>query len=752
CTGGRETQGNIYRIEWQESVALADGTAASIEAVLSTPQRNSAWARQKIALAKASIGDSWSDEIREAVFDRARTANQRRVALQLMELYGPKPDDDLLIELSKDTDASIRSQAASMMAGKKSVHINQRLEQLLNDPAPMVRRLTCESLARNGADVPVNLLFHVLASSDRFEAQAARRLLETMPVENWEFEILRSTDQRVFLTGATAMLTSSPTKLRAKRVIGRVNHLLQDYVSDDNFVDMLRVGQLALHRAQIQSDDVPAFAINMSEEYPSGNDRINRELVRILSHLQIVSIADRYFAELERGDLPEAERLHLATHLALIENGWTTQQKLKIFQYLEPPAQAGSSVPGYLQNVTREFGKSLSRPETELALQQGHEYPSAAMAAVLRLPETLSKSQIAQLIELDKKIAQLDSVAANRLKVSIVAVLVRDGSDSSIAYLQSLYEQADPRRKEIAFGAAEKLTRRNWDFVIEVLPELEADVAKTALANLKKISKWPKSPRPYRRVLQLTDRLDDDGIDAAIALLEYWQGYVSSAGKVPNDKALAAWQRWYAKTYPDEPSLDEIEATQGSVAEHAATDAFKSIGHSWDYEKLKTLVQSKSIENGSAKRGLLAFEKAECAKCHRFGTIGDSVGPDLTTLAKRFRDVEILEAIVEPSKVISEQYASKTVITVDGLTHSGIVAESTPGEYVVTKSDGRKTVVDKPEVDSIVPNPVSVMPSGLLDRLTEDEIRDLFVLLTNRKSQIAQKLERTSRRRPSIYE
>src|SRR5262249_34584079 len=57
-----------------------------------------------------------------------------------------------------------------------------------------------------------------------------------------------------------------------------------------------------------------------------------------------------------------------------------------------------------------------------------------------------------------------------------------------------------------------------------------------------------------------------------------------------------------------------------------------------------------SLDDGRKK-----FESA-CASCHRFGSIGTDIGPDLTTIGSRFQKKDILEAILWPSKDISDQY------------------------------------------------------------------------------------------------
>ena len=104
------------------------------------------------------------------------------------------------------------------------------------------------------------------------------------------------------------------------------------------------------------------------------------------------------------------------------------------------------------------------------------------------------------------------------------------------------------------------------------------------------------------------------------------------------------------------------------------------------------------------------------------------MGPDLTTVSRRFTQREILESIVFPSHVISSQYASKTVITSRGIPHVGIVAAGLDG-VTVLKANGEKLVIPEDQIDEILPNKTSSMPTGLLDKLTLEEIADLFVYM-----------------------
>jgi putative heme-binding domain-containing protein len=143
-------------------------------------------------------------------------------------------------------------------------------------------------------------------------------------------------------------------------------------------------------------------------------------------------------------------------------------------------------------------------------------------------------------------------------------------------------------------------------------------------------------------------------------------------------------------------------------------------------------VQTKQAPAGSAEAGRPIFEKV-CAACHRFGeSIGKDVGPDLTTIASRFTKQDVLESILWPSKVISDQYKSEMLELKDGKIVSGvIVRENAANVFVRTpESPERPVAVPKAEIANRAESTVSLMPPGLLEGYSQTEIANLlsFVL------------------------
>ena len=100
----------------------------------------------------------------------------------------------------------------------------------------------------------------------------------------------------------------------------------------------------------------------------------------------------------------------------------------------------------------------------------------------------------------------------------------------------------------------------------------------------------------------------------------------------------------------------------------------------------------------------------------------------LTNVSKRFKRDYILESIIYPSKVISDQYRSTQFVTKKGVQYLGLAAEM--GDTItVLQQDGTKVTLKKDEIDQRFASLVSVMPEKLLDALTKDEIADLFAFM-----------------------
>jgi putative heme-binding domain-containing protein len=137
--------------------------------------------------------------------------------------------------------------------------------------------------------------------------------------------------------------------------------------------------------------------------------------------------------------------------------------------------------------------------------------------------------------------------------------------------------------------------------------------------------------------------------------------------------------------------------------------------------------QLKDEKAGSPEAGRPLFEE-RCAICHRFGGIGTDVGPDLSTITSRFKRKDVLDAILWPSRVISDQYQAEMFELKDGKIVSGLIVRETAAAILVRTPDApeKPVAVQKAQIANRAPSTVSMMPEGLVDTLTQKQIADLM--------------------------
>ena len=147
----------------------------------------------------------------------------------------------------------------------------------------------------------------------------------------------------------------------------------------------------------------------------------------------------------------------------------------------------------------------------------------------------------------------------------------------------------------------------------------------------------------------------------------------------------------------------------------------------WTLEELSGASQ-KGLKNRDFTQGRKVFSAAACFTCHRFGNAGGMTGPDLTLAGGRYSPHDFLDQIINPSKVINEQFAPIIVTKNNGESFSGVVVNLN-GDRVSINTDlsdpSQQVSIDRKEVKSIELSKVSPMPPMLLNMLTQDEILDL---------------------------
>ena len=146
-------------------------------------------------------------------------------------------------------------------------------------------------------------------------------------------------------------------------------------------------------------------------------------------------------------------------------------------------------------------------------------------------------------------------------------------------------------------------------------------------------------------------------------------------------------------------------------------------------ERLENLLAV--VRNGDPRRGQMLFNspRAACSACHAIGYQGGKIGPDLTKIGEIRSERDLLEAIVFPNASFPRGYESIVVTTTSGDVHSGVLRDDLPDQLVVAVGTGDEIRISKQAIADMQPGTVSMMPSGLGDQLTRQELADLLAFL-----------------------
>lgn len=204
---------------------------------------------------------------------------------------------------------------------------------------------------------------------------------------------------------------------------------------------------------------------------------------------------------------------------------------------------------------------------------------------------------------------------------------------------------------------------------------------------------------------------------------DIWQ---STLANLPKEEKKAAEERkesqLAARRKKAEEMMAQIEGDKKPKVSDLSQMSFQELSDYLEFDPM-------TYEKGSAERGRVVFNRAKCVNCHIFGAEGKGGGPDLSNVVKRFRRREILEAIMYPSKVISDQYQSTIVDLKNNDTQSGMIAADTDTTLTLITPTGEKIEINKADIAGQRPSTVSIMPEGLLETMTLGDLVDLILFL-----------------------
>ncbi|MFM8572635.1 MAG: PVC-type heme-binding CxxCH protein [Pirellula sp.] len=217
--------------------------------------------------------------------------------------------------------------------------------------------------------------------------------------------------------------------------------------------------------------------------------------------------------------------------------------------------------------------------------------------------------------------------------------------------------------------------------------------------------------------------LDDGSMDKSIRL-DALSGLIASS-----DPAIRGLVE--RLTQSDQPSIaqEALRVAQQSGWSNNALNAESARNsrslQDW-LDRLDSLEGEPDIEAG--RRIFFHVAGASCAQCHRFGGRGNVVGPDLSLISKQGTRSEILASILEPNRELAPQFYTTLLQLADGSEFTGILLRSSSNE-VYRNNFGNEVTFQKSDIENRKELRASMMPPGLLDSMTDTQVRDLLAFL-----------------------
>jgi putative heme-binding domain-containing protein len=194
------------------------------------------------------------------------------------------------------------------------------------------------------------------------------------------------------------------------------------------------------------------------------------------------------------------------------------------------------------------------------------------------------------------------------------------------------------------------------------------------------------------------------------------------------------WRRMYGKLIV----VESPREYRANPEKYLAENGIKVLDEMLQSDRTKTEWKMADFDNAFPKEyfegrnfqnGKQMFTLSSCISCHKMGDEGYAFGPEFKDLDPEWTAKEVLSHIIEPSKKIDDKYKTQTLLLETGSTVAGIVTfeDDDTIKLVENPMEASKEIkIDKVEVEGRKRSDVSIMPLGLLDPLTREEILDLL--------------------------
>lgn len=636
------------------------------------------------------------------------------------EIRWESVDSKQALQMLGDSRSWVRRRASDLLVAQASESVSLLGELLANAQAPVDQRLEALwTLCRSGSAVSSQSLLSALSSESPSIRQAAAHAIS----------VQRISEARQKLESIVRKDSVAAVRRSAAEALGRVG----DHESVNTLMSAIaevvddRALEHSLLYAMIELGAVDKLAPYLASEQPiqqraalmvldqlKAADALKPEQVFTLlnsSHDALRAAAREVLSR--HGEWASSSEAHLKAlwdaavqqpgsreAIVSIVGAWSTQATVQqlVGEWLTSAASAPVKRQDVLQAILTNFtSKAVAREWSKPIAQWLKAADANRQDALTRWLASLDGAQLADQ-ELIQTIIELAHQSSSR-------------PTSALRYISALPIGTKTDRSGLSALTVDEFLSRE--------AHTDRDAATSALGRLQldrtdalRVLDGLNQVEPLRLLpaIAAVNRLKDDELDARL---------LTQLAKLPAARTVSTDQ------------IKNLYKNRKADLRSQADRTIEQLTRPAEDVAAKIEATLAKLKPGDPVRGYTIFrsEKAACSACHRVGYVGGNIGPELTKIGATRTRRDLLEAILFPSSRLEQSYQPTRILTADGQVHNGLVKRDTAEELELVVATGKSVTIPAGEVERRELSNLSIMPAGLEELISMDDLADLLALL-----------------------
>jgi len=623
----------------------------------------------------------------------------------------------------------------------------ERLLALLDDSRPVVRRRAVEELARRGQDalpalaqravdsrLPVAGAREALWTLCRLDVDAALAAIRAAlahPDPSVQLVALHAISLRRDRQAGPALLplltASSPHVVRAAaEALGRIGHaaavpaLLQAMTRAEGD----RVLEHSLIYALIEIGDADTLRAALNDPHPAVQRAALVALDQGLAALRPDDV-------LPRLDAADAKLRTVARWIAARHPEWDEPLAGYLRRRLTGTSAQAAPDP-VLQELLPSLAKSQAVQKLMATIAADPQAPAAARRQCL---EAMARSGLKELPAAwtETLVTLLDP--ASPLAEAAVGVVrsvppAKSQAQTIAKALQILAEASAPPELRLAAlavipGGARQLSMAQWELLRQAIDRAQPAGLRSVAADV-----LSKAQLTREQLIELAGLLAQVG---PLELDRLLTAFAQSGDDAVGRALLGALSQEEVRLMLTVDAVRQRLTRYGPAIQEQAEKLYALINADHAQQRQRLEATLAALPAGDVRRGQAIFNstRVACRNCHTIGYVGGKVGPDLTRIGQIRQPRDLLESILFPSASFVRSYEPVLIRTLDGELFSGNIKKDAPDEIILTVAADKEVRIARDQIDEILPGKVSVMPAGLEQQLSLQDLADLVEFLKN---------------------